>query len=739
MRAWRGTQFWVALVFGSAGGSAASTGCRDAHQGNHWVQTARSVTLPEAESSPEAEAPRAGSSADPGAHATHGAYGKPGDLPARVPPACEDPVLHFRDGALRGPLCPGEARQRGLTIVDLSDTWTPALFAPGPRYLPPPEEDRDAPAVAEVAQASGASPTPQVLTSTAPLGSSEELLPAEPAPAEPVPAAPVPAEAEDDTPEYRATFLALANERFDATGEDVDITREDRYLELYGVFPTLSVLRERFAGEQRHACHAAVDDAPLAAQSRILREERFSVGYKRVQTARWLRTTLERARARGDHDTMDALAASNPYYRRQVQRLAQLETAVQAIAAAEAHLVCEGLLEAKRVDGVLDWHTGEALQLFHRKHFVVALGQLNDESRAALATDSRELDFRAALRVLRERVVDATGLIEDGSARNRPEPILGRILDPHIMYAVPGHEPLADGAPDLIARATEAAARHLGWTDLDALARFLDAHAERPPVTLRVALALPALPAYHGEHMDLRVTIERGDVWYDPAPRWRPVKRRPAITVYAVVHDREIPLVRWPTTIGGWQKERLPSGAVVNRYKDSEVGPRMWRDLYAAPAWFPPPSTPDRDLVRRRWDGSYVIKRDTLGPSYRSAYGLAMFIHHQVVNVRDTERFDDHGVRTHGSASYTSIVRGVSHGCHRLFNHQAVRLSSFILTHRHHRRHGEETRHYDRVVYQGRRHEISLRSRGYRYELVPPIPVMVTQGRIHTRRTKPWR
>src|SRR5690606_30322415 len=118
-----------------------------------------------------------------------------------------------------------------------------------------------------------------------------------------------------------------------------------------------------------------------------------------------------------------------------------------------------------------------------------------------------------------------------------------------------------------------------------------------PPVMLRVALALPALPDYHGEHMELRVTIDRGDVWYDPAPRWRPVVRRPALTVYVVARDREIPLVRWPTTIGGWQKERLPGGAVVNRYKDSEVGPRKWRDLYAAPAWFPPPSTPDRDLV----------------------------------------------------------------------------------------------------------------------------------------------
>ena len=47
--------------------------------------------------------------------------------------------------------------------------------------------------------------------------------------------------------------------------------------------------------------------------------------------------------------------------------------------------------------------------------------------------DSRELDFRLALRVLRERVVDATGLVEDGTAQTGPLPILGRMLDPEAM------------------------------------------------------------------------------------------------------------------------------------------------------------------------------------------------------------------------------------------------------------------------------------------------------------------
>ena len=77
--------------------------------------------------------------------------------------------------------------------------------------------------------------------------------------------------------------------------------------------------------------------------------------------------------------------------------------------------------------------------------------------------DSRELDFRLALRILRERVVDATGLVEDGTAGAGPQPILGRWLDPAAMRGARGNErPLANAAPDLIGAATEAAARQLG-------------------------------------------------------------------------------------------------------------------------------------------------------------------------------------------------------------------------------------------------------------------------------------
>jgi len=666
---------------------------------------------------------------------------------------CESPALHFENGKPQGLLCPEQARERGLTVIDLSDGWTPAVLGAGYLYTPEPGEpgvpaEIDPAAEAAAAEKLGADSAPE---ETAPAGPGEvaeqpaapasargESLAAPSGPAEAGSAPVAPTEPVLDTPDYHATYVALANERFEQAGADAAMAADDRYLELYGVFPSLSILNKRFAGDERHACHDAVDDSALPRLAGVMWEEKQAQAAARAGQARSLRAYLERQRTARKLGSVDDLARINPYFKKSVARLRYLETLISALTAAEAHMVCEGLLGAKRLDGIYDWHTGKAIGLFQRRNFVVARGQLDEATRTALITDSRELDFRDALRVLRERVVNATGILADGSARNQPAPILGRLLDPSEMHIVPGHAPLPEGAPDLISPATEAAAQHLGWTDLDGVRQFLERYADHLPRSFQVAVKLPEMPAYYTEHMDLRVEIDRGDVWYDPRPTHRKVKRRPAMILWTKVNGEDIALVRWPTTIGGWEEERRPSGAVVDRFKESDVGPRIWRDLYAAPAWFPPPTTPDDELVRRSWNGRYSLKRDLLGPGYRSAYGLAMFIHHQVVPVRGGGvRLDDNGIRVHGSANYPSIVRGTSHGCHRLFNHHALRLASFVLEHREHRRLGEEVRNYSRAVTKGGYRVIRLRSRGYRYELTPPVPVYVNEGRVLSRMKKP--
>src|SRR5690606_35950195 len=110
--------------------------------------------------------------------------------------------------------------------------------------------------------------------------------------------------------------------------------------------------------------------------------------------ARQLRAALERQVERRELDSLGALAEVNAYYRRTVARLERLETEIAAFTAMEAHLACDGLLDQGRVDGVFDWRTGDALAAFQRRHFVIARGQMDEDTRAALVADSRELDLR---------------------------------------------------------------------------------------------------------------------------------------------------------------------------------------------------------------------------------------------------------------------------------------------------------------------------------------------------------
>jgi len=609
--------------------------------------------------------------ADDGSDRAEGSRAPAPDHPTTA--GCSTTLPIYAEGAHDGDVCVDQLATRGLTELDLTDAWVPFIF-------------RDDPSLGEA----GHQP-------------------------------------------YRAIYQALADERLQDVPDEYE---SERHLELFGIQPTFRVLLERLEDEARHACHDAIDDAPLAALTYTIhpwsteREETL----ERKRTAAYLRTRLTREVTTRGLASLDDLAGV-PQWSAHLTRLRRLEAPIAAVDVAQAHLLCDGLLTALTVRqnaSVFDWRVASALAAWQRAHAIVSGGSLDPETRAFLAVDSRELVQRQVLRTLRERVVDATGMIEDGSAAHAWGPVLGRALDVDAIHFDAGHDAHPNGAPDLVSTATEAAARALGF--VDPASSLASLRAMRAAGHTRVAVRLPPVPSYYAADMPLRAEVDRGDVWYER--RGGRVERRPILTLYTDTPEGPVALVRWPTTIGGWKPERSSTGAIGVRYKESYVGPRVWRDVVASPAWMPPPSTPDDELVKRV-NGRWVGNRALFGPGYRSAYGLAMLVHHKVIPPREEGAeplFVDQGIRAHGSVSYRSITSGTSHGCHRLYNHLAVRLAGFVLRHRTHVRHGSIPVRYGRTAHaHGTAVPIRIESRGYRYELVPPVPVEVLEGRIRGR------
>lgn len=510
-------------------------------------------------------------------------------------------------------------------------------------------------------------------------------------------------------PSYRDTLLALAEQRW---GDDT-LAASDRFLELYGITPSPRIVLAAMSDEARHRCHDAVDDIALrAVRVPLRREDRVQAQERRaVQAAREKRLKAVMTGA-GVSDPA-ALLELRPGYTKLVSGTLHGREQQAAIDAIHGHLACEGLLTAGH--GVFDTTTRRALAIYQRRNWIVGTGMFDMDTRDAMASGSRELDYRLALRLLRQRVADAAGLIEDGSARGEWGTVLGRQLDPPELRYSGGYPPLDEGAPDSISPATEAAARALGWLDFAATRASLRTLAHED--SAMIAVQLPRPPAYHHQPMQLRATIDR-----------RSADDRAVLTLYARDGARDVALVRWPTTVGGRKREKLASGAVVKKEKPSDVGPRVWRDMVVAPVWYAPDSTPDTELVGVR-DGRRAVKEDLIGPGYRSAYGLVMLIHHQPVVGRTRTYWLDHGIRTHGSVSYRSILAGDSHGCHRLYNHHALRLATFLLRHVDHVAHGPIEEPYGRRVRsRGHTWYVHRDERGYRYELTPPVPIDVLRG-----------
>jgi hypothetical protein len=548
----------------------------------------------------------------------------------------------------------------------------------------------------------------------------------------------------------RPYLIDLANGRMRG-GSNYARPREDRYFEAFGIFPSLNLVRRRLADSKRHACHEKVKDGVLTELSP--------------------KNVIPPEMPEKVPNPDPATVAEQPMILtgRTISPRPLTATEKRAVTAMQAHLRCEGLLPGGARTPRMDLRTVAGLQTYQRLHMLADNGSIDLETRTTLLADSREHDFRALLRALRERVVDATGLLEDGSALGVLGEVQGRQLDSAEFRPLPveaatkqPETPSAPGkitgAPDLIAAATQAASQALGWTSPEAVlastlvapptppsssrrsARKTAAPKAPAPLPTAVAIRLPPLPPYHGPKMDLRAEIDRGEVVLkrpaldkDGKKKWHPpVSDRPTLTLYARVGEREVALCRWPTTIGGWKTIQQSDGSMALKYKASVTGDALWPEILATPTWHPAPGMPTRRLLVKRGD-TWAPKTEVIGPGYRAAYGLVAITHLQIEG-RDEHgepQLMDHRIRTHGTAAYRSVKRGESSGCHRLHNHLVLRLAGFVIRHRAHVRDGIVPEDYVRhLEYKGQEVDLADDNKGYRFQLTPPVPVTILDGDV---------
>jgi hypothetical protein len=123
--------------------------------------------------------------------------------------------------------------------------------------------------------------------------------------------------AEQHTPEgellpnrYRRVFIGLANDRLDSDGEPLE-PGEKNYLELYGVFPSLSVLRARFLEGAAHPCHDQESVSVLEAVETVTYIAPKDVKRKAQRITR-MEKDLEAQRRRAKVATLEELIAQKP-------------------------------------------------------------------------------------------------------------------------------------------------------------------------------------------------------------------------------------------------------------------------------------------------------------------------------------------------------------------------------------------------------------------------------------------
>lgn len=224
------------------------------------------------------------------------------------PPPMARPVPLFEEGRAAREIDAATADVEGYLLLELGESWTPYLF-------------------------------------TERSGDAEERIPHA----------------------YRETYLALARGELPDDHHGAR-ARRDKYLELYGIMPTLGLLRQRFRAVRDLECREAIDLAPLRAFDGFVAYESNAAARRQATTFAVLERQVAAlvAAQRVESEAELDEARLDDRERRTLRDYRNLRPRVMAIRAAQARLACEGYFEGKGdyVRGALDWATHEALAEF---------------------------------------------------------------------------------------------------------------------------------------------------------------------------------------------------------------------------------------------------------------------------------------------------------------------------------------------------------------------------------------
>ncbi len=533
---------------------------------------------------------------------------------------------------------------------------------------------------------------------------------------------------------YARVYNGLANDKLDEDGRALPAS-ERNYLEVFGIPPSLSVLRKRTLEDADAECHKEIDYSLIASLDRMTYRSDRSERRHKGKVKRLKRKLAKLAKKKGlKKEQWAELADEHPKDVAYVQK-AELDWAV--LAEVDKRLECDrhDHKRYRHKKGRLDKGLRLGIRRFQRKHMLYEHTNLRGETLKTFATPPAQTNHASLVRTLKERTVDAAGVIEDGStSKRKPQKYTGKDGKEYEVR-------------NMVEEVVQATLKQTGLGTPEGALAFFRRHPAEDFEWLRLAVKMPEFPEYYAEHMELEVVVNRGDVWYDlpfndEGKKLRQRRARmPKFSVFTNYNDQRIRLLHWPTTIGGWRTEQAKDGYIYYRYKGSDVGKRVIRKVIAGPTWVPPESTPLKSLSKRKYingRGQPIVNYSEMGPGYLSAYGL---VAGYFVSVGKNGKDYDRGIRAHGSSDYMSIrsSQRFSHGCHRLMNHHAVRLYGFLLSHRNHRVEGDQRINHSRQFLRGEQvYHVRLLSRGFLYVLDPPLPVNVQKGRIMGERRKPY-